>query len=69
MGLFVGTARLNACHSLTDQLGSAESPIGVQQHSCQIFTHTHTHSYRNPCSYVVVVFCAHSLTASDQVWF
>lgn len=28
MGLFVGTARLNACHSLGDQLGGAESPIG-----------------------------------------
>lgn len=29
MALFVGAARLNACHSLTDRLGGAESPIGV----------------------------------------
>lgn len=43
MGLFVGTARLNACHSLKDQLGSAESPIGVDQHSCQI-SHRHTNT-------------------------
>lgn len=44
MGLFVGTARLNACHSLTDQLGSAESPIGVDQHSCQISPQTHKYT-------------------------
>lgn len=41
MGLFVGTARLNTCHSLTDQLGSAESPIGVDQNSCQLSLQTH----------------------------
>lgn len=40
MGLFVGTAHLNACHSLTDRLGSAESPIGVNQRSCQISSQT-----------------------------
>lgn len=42
MGLFVGAARLNACHSLTDQLGSAESPIGVEQDSCPLHRHTYT---------------------------
>lgn len=44
MGLFVGTARLNACHSLPDQLGSAESPIGVDQYSCQIPRQTHKYT-------------------------
>lgn len=31
MGLFVGTALLNACHRLAEQLGDAESPISVAQ--------------------------------------
>lgn len=43
MGFFVGTARLNACHSLTDQLGSAESLIGVEEQSCQVSPNTLTH--------------------------
>ena len=41
MGLFVATARLNACHSLTEQLGNAESLIGVDQHTCQMSPQTH----------------------------
>lgn len=36
MGLFVGAARLNPCHSLTDQLGCAESPVGVSKHCGQL---------------------------------
>lgn len=31
MGLFVGTALLNACHRLVEQLGDAESPISTAQ--------------------------------------
>lgn len=51
MGLFVAAARLNACHSLTEQLGSAESPIGAAPRLCQKPQQTHGHDRRAPrCS-------------------
>lgn len=70
MGLFVGTARLNACHSLTDQLGSAESPIGVEEHSRQVSpqtTNTLTHisvlQEPLPTYSCFILFLHHSQTA------
>lgn len=51
MGLFVGTARLNACHSLTDQLCSAESLISVDQHFYQTSSHSHKRTHTQKHTY------------------
>lgn len=48
MGLFVGTALLNACHRLVEQLGDAESLISTAQGSepdLSPQTHFHTGRY------------------------
>lgn len=44
MGLFVGAARLNACHNLADRLGRAEPPIGVKERSPNVSRQTHNYT-------------------------
>lgn len=64
MGLFVGTALLNACHRLVEQLGDAESLISTAQgpepdlspqtrfHTCR-YAQSLLHMHRNPVNSVV----------------
>lgn len=59
MGLFVGAARLNACHSLAGWLSSAESATGVKEHSCQMSQQVRMESFTQSTLYLQLMFVVH----------